>query len=185
MLRKLVFASVLLGLVVTAGAQDKFYTKTGKITFTSKAPLEDIDGVNKTASALLDSRTGTLQFAVLMKGFEFQRALMQEHFNDSYVESSKYPKAEFKGLIVNNNSVNYAKDGTYPVKVKGLLSMHGVTRNIEVPATIAVTNGKLDATSTFTVLLSDYKIAIPAAVKDKVSNAVKVKVDTKLEPFKG
>lgn len=185
MLRKLFFASLCLGLATIASAQDKYFTKTGKITFVSKAPLEDIDAVNKTASAILDTKTGMIQFAVLMKGFEFERALMQEHFNENYVESNKYPKAEFKGLVQNNSAVIYAKDGTYTTKVKGQLTLHGVTKNVEAPATIKVENGKLLATSTFSVQLSDYKIAIPAAVKDKVSNSVKIAVDTKLEPFKG
>lgn len=166
-------------------AQDKYFTKSGKIGFTSKAPLEDIEATNKTATAVLDSRSGEMQFSVQMKGFEFEKALMQEHFNDNYVESDKYPKAEFKGSITNNSEINYNKPGTYPAKVKGKMTLHGVTKDVETTGTIKVTGNGLDATSAFTIQLSDYNIKIPAVVKKKVANNVKITVDTKLEPFKG
>lgn len=168
----------------TLTAQDRYFTKTGKIEFYSKAALEDIEAKNKTVTAVLDAKTGALQFAVQMRGFEFEKALMQEHFNENYVESTKYPKAEFKGTVVNNAAVNYAKAGTYNVTVKGKLTLHGVTKDVEAPGTIKVEGGKVDATSTFTIQLSDYKISIPAVVKDKISNAIKIMVDTKLEPLK-
>lgn len=179
---------VLAGLLVfatTLQAQDRYYTKTGKVEFLSKAPVEDIEAKNKTVTAVLDAKSGALQFAIQMKGFEFEKALMQQHFNDNYAESDKYPKAEFKGAIVNNAAVNYAKEGTYPVKVKGKLSLHNVTRDVEVPGTIKVAGGKVEAISTFDIKLSDYKIAIPSPVKDKISNTIKIVVDTKLEPLKG
>src|SRR4051794_3030998 len=83
-------------------AQDKYFTKTGKIGFYSITSLENVEAVNKTAGAILDSKTGAVQFAALMKGFEFKKALMQEHFNENYIESNQYPKAEFRGSIVNN-----------------------------------------------------------------------------------
>jgi polyisoprenoid-binding protein YceI len=186
MLKKNLFVIVaLLSLGTLAQAQDKYFTKTGKITFSSKAPLEDIEAKNKTAAAIIDIKTGAIQFSVLMKGFEFEKALMQEHFNENYVESNKYPKAEFKGAIVNNKDINYTKDGTYPAIVKGQLTIHGVTQTIEAPGTIKVADGKIEATSTFNIRLSDYKISIPSVVKDKINNNVKVSVDTKLDPYKG
>ena len=166
-------------------AQDRFFTKTGKVEFFSKAPLEDIEAKNKTVMAVLDTKTGAMQFSVQMKSFEFEKALMQEHFNENYVESNKYPKADFKGNVVNNSAVNYTKDGIYNVTVKGKLTMHGVTKDVQAPGTIKVAGGKIDAASTFNILLSDYKISIPSVVKDKVSNTIKISVDTKLEPLKG
>lgn len=186
MLLKNTLAIAALLLFATAvNGQDRYYTKTGKIEFVSKAALEDIEAKNKTVTAVLDTKSGALQFAVQMKGFEFEKALMQQHFNDNYVESDKYPKAEFKGAITNNNAVNYAKGGAYPVKVKGKLTLHNVTRDVEVPGTIRVENGAVDAAATFTIKLSDYNIAIPSPVKDKISNNIKIVVDTKLEPLKG
>ena len=100
---------MLFALVLTASVSfaQKFYTKTGKVSFYSKAPLEEIEGKNKTAMAVLDSKSGALQFAVQMKGFEFEKQLMQQHFNENYVESNKYPQAEFKGTITNNSDIKY------------------------------------------------------------------------------
>src|SRR5687768_1772756 len=92
-------------------AQERFFTKSGKVSFYSKAPLEDIEAHNKSVTAVLDTKTGNLQFALQMKGFEFEKALMEEHFNESYVESDKYPRADFKGQVLNNAAINYAKNG--------------------------------------------------------------------------
>ena len=175
----------LLLFAATVNAQDRYFTKTGKIEFFSKASLEDIEAKNKTVTAVLDTKTGAVQFSVQMKGFEFEKKLMQEHFNENYVESNKYPKADFKGAVTNNSSVNYAQDGTYNATVKGKLTLHGVTKDIEAPATIKVAGGKIDASSTFNILLSDYKISIPSVVKDKISNTIKISVNTNLEPLKG
>jgi polyisoprenoid-binding protein YceI len=186
MLKKNLMAVLVLALTtVAAQAQEKYFTKSGKISFESKAPLEDIEAKNKTAMAVLDSKSGALQFSVQMKGFEFEKALMQEHFNENYVESDKHPKAEFKGTITNNSDINYTKNGTYTAKVKGKMTLHGVTKDVETTGTVKVNGSSLDATSTFNLQLSDYNIKIPSVVKDKISNNVKITVDTKLEPFKG
>ena len=183
MLRKTLTLSLIM-LSTLAFSQDKFYTKTGKIDFYSKAPLEDIEAKNKTATAVIDSKSGAIQFQVQMRGFEFEKKMMQEHFNENYVESSKYPKSEFKGTITNNSEINYTKDGNYTAKVKGKLTLHGVTKDVETTGTLKVSGGKVDAASTFNILLSDYNIKIPAVVKDKVSNNVKIVVSCLLEPLK-
>jgi len=168
----------------SAAFAQKFYTKTGKITFTSNASLEDIEAKNKSVVSILDTKAGTLQFSVLMKSFEFEKALMQEHFNASYVESDKYPKAEFKGMITNNKDINYTKPGTYTAKVKGLLTIHGVTKPVTTTGIIKVESDGLKSTSSFEVKLADYKIAVGAGVKDKIAKSVKIEVDAKLEPLK-
>jgi polyisoprenoid-binding protein YceI len=165
-------------------AQDKYFTKTGKITFYSKAPMEDIDGKNKTVTAVIDSKSGAIQFAVQIKGFEFEKQLMQQHFNENYMESNKYPKSEFKGTITNNSDINYKKDGTYTAKVKGQLTIHGVTKTVETTGSLKINGGKVDANAAFNVLISDYDIKIPSIVKDKVSNTIKIVVDCTLEPLK-
>ncbi len=166
-------------------AQDKFFTKSGSVTFHSKAPLENIEANHKSVTCVLDTKTGNMQFAVLMKGFEFEKALMQEHFNENYVESHKYPKADFKGQVLNNNEINYTKEGTYSAKVKGMLTIHGETREVETKGTIVVKQDKLLTVAEFIILLSDYKIEIPRLVKDNISNNVKITVDCSLEPLKG
>lgn len=172
-------------LSAAANAQGRYFTKTGTVDFFSKATLEDIEARNNTVTAVLDAKTGALQFSVPMKGFEFEKKLMQEHFNENYVESGKYPTATFKGAVGNNSAVNYTKDGIYNVNVKGKLTLHGVTKDVEAPGTVKVEGGKVSAASTFVIKLSDYNIAIPAVVKDKISNSIKINVDTRLEPLKG
>ena len=183
---KNLFVVIATSLISTSSlmAQDKYFTKSGRINFVSKAALENIDGNNKAVTCVLDTKTGNVQFAVLMKGFEFEKALMQEHFNENYVESHKYPKAEFKGQVVNNPEINYVKEGTYVVKVKGMLTMHGETKEVETVGNVVVKSGKLQAGAEFNILLSDFKIEIPKLVKDNVSNSVKIIVDCSLEPFK-
>jgi hypothetical protein len=166
-------------------AQDKYFTKAGKIIFYSKASLENIEASNKTVTCVLDTKTGNLQFAVMMKAFEFEKALMQEHFNENYVESHKFPKAEFKGQLSNNADVNYNRDGIYPVKVRGRLTIHGETRDVETNGTVAVKGGKIEADAVFNVALADYNISIPAVVKDNISKTVSITVDCSLDPFKG
>jgi hypothetical protein len=170
---------------LSSNAQDKFFTKNGKILFKcTKSPLEKIEATNKSSVCVLDSRTGNMQFAVMMKGFEFERALMQEHFNENYVESNKFPKAEFKGQVINNGEINYNADGSYPAKVKGSLAIHGETKDVETTGTIQVKNGKISANADFIIQLSDYRISIPAIVSDKISNTVNISVDCSLEQLK-
>ena len=165
-------------------AQGRYFTKTGRIEFSSKARLEDIDAVNKSVTAVLDAKSGALQFSVLMKGFEFDKALMQEHFNENYIESDKYPKADFKGTITNNSNIDYSKPGTYTANVNGKLTIRGVTKDVQTTGTIKVEGENLATTSAFNILLSDYNIKIPAVVKDKINNNVRISVNTKLEPLK-
>jgi len=165
-------------------AQGKYYTKSGKISFFSSAPLENIEATNRSVVCLLDPGTGDLQFSLLMKGFEFKKALMQEHFNKNYVESNKYPRSEFKGQITNNSSVNYSVNGTYTVNVNGRLTIHGETKDVETTGTVSVKDGKIRVNSTFNILLADYKIVIPRLYSDNISKTIKINVDCTLNPLK-
>ena len=165
----------------------KYFTKNGKINFDATSPNspEKVEAVNRTVTCVVDTKTGNIQFAALMKGFEFEKALMQEHFNENYVESDKFPKAEFKGLIDDNEAVNYSKDGTYAVKVRGKLTIHGQTQDVETHGKLIVENGKISLSGDFNVILSDYKVSIPGLVADKVSKNAKISVACQLELFKG
>ncbi len=165
----------------------KYFTKMGTISFDATSPSspERIEGKNKTVTCVMDTKTGEVQFAVLMKGFIFEKALMEEHFNENYVESDKFPKTEFKGLIANNGKINYSKNGSYPVQVKGRLTMHGETRDVETSGKLTIQDGKINVAADFTVLLSDFKISIPGLVADKVSKSAKIGVGCALELFKG
>ena len=179
----IVIGGLLLLASLAGNAQGKFYTKTGRISFFSSTPLEDIDAVNRSVVGVLDTKTGDLQFAALMKGFEFRKALMQEHFNADYAESSKYPKAEFKGQIASSSEINYTTNGSFAVKVKGKLTIHGVTKDIEANGTITVKDGKLTLASTFNVLVADYNITIEKLYRDNIAKTIKVTVDCTLSPL--
>lgn len=180
--------SLLIIFVLIAGfslqAQDKYFTKTGKIAFYSVAPLEDIEAHHRSVTAILDTKAGSLQFLLLINGFEFEKALMQEDFNEDYLESPKYPKAEFKGQVLNNSAITYSKDGEYLAKVKGTLSLHGEAKEMEASGKLIVKEGKIFMNAIFNILLSDYKIPISKLVKDKISNKVKITLDAALEPLK-
>lgn len=186
MLKNIFLIGGALLLTITNVQAQKFFTKTGRIDFNATAPSspEKIEAVNKTVTCVLDAASGNIQFAVLIKGFTFERALMQEHFNENYLESDKFPKAEFKGVITNNSAVNYTKDGDYTVTVKGKLTLHGETREVESPGKISVKGGKISASASFTAVLGDYKVEVPTLVSDKVSKTTKITVACTLEPLK-
>ena len=167
---------------ITIKAQ-KFYTKTGKISFFSATAMENIEANNRSVTALLDSKTGEVQFTVLMKGFEFKKALMQEHFNDNYIESDKFPKATFKGHVENNSEINYGTDGNYTARVKGQLSIHGVTKDIETSGTISIKDGKPVLNSIFSVLIADYNITVQRIHRDNISRTIKITVEADLTPL--
>jgi polyisoprenoid-binding protein YceI len=162
--------------ITTVSAQSRIFTKSGTISFSAGTAVEDVDGSNKSVTSIVDTGTGQIEFAVLMRGFEFKRALMQDHFNENYVESEKFPKSIFKGKVLNISDVDFTKDGTYAVKVKGSLDLHGVSKEIEVPATFTVSKGVISAISEFIINNADFNITIPGAVADKVSPTVSVQV---------
>lgn len=163
----------------------KYYTKAGKISFFSDTALEKIEAHNHKATSVIDLASGQMEFAVLIKAFQFEKALMQEHFNENYMESDKFPKATFKGEIQNLSDINFKKDGDYAAKIKGKLTMHGVTKDIETTGTFNVKSGKISASSIFNVLVADYGIKIPAVVKDNIAKEVKIEVNIDYEELKG
>jgi polyisoprenoid-binding protein YceI len=164
-------------------AQSKYFTKSGSITFDASGVTEDIKAENKKATFVLDGKTGTIELAVLLKAFEFDRALMQEHFNENYVESDKYPKSTYKGKITDFGTINLTKDGSYPVKITGQLTIHGQTKDVPAHGTFLVKDGKVSGTASFKILLSDFDIEIPSIVNDKISKTVNINVAVWLDPL--
>lgn len=166
---------------LTTNAQTKYFTKKGKITFYSKTSMENIDATNSRVASVLEVETGKLEFSVLISAFEFEKALMQEHFNEDYMESKKFPKATFKGAITNMKDVDLKKDGSYAVTITGELLLHGVTKTITEKATILVKGGKISATCDFNVTVKDYQIKAPS----KVAEVIQVKINIgQFEPLK-
>lgn len=159
----------------------KYMTRTGKVSFFSSTSVENIEAFNNEAAAVLDSKTGDVAFQVPIKSFKFEKALMQEHFNENYMESDKYPKADFKGKINDISKVNFEKDGTYNVTSTGKMTIHGVTKDVTIPGTITVKGSEATMNSKFKVKTADYGIKVPSMVVTKVAKEIEVTVNSILK----
>ena len=168
----------------TAIQAQKYFTRTGKVSFYASTPLENIEAVTKETTAVIDTATKELAFQVTVKSFLFERTLMQEHFNENYMESDKYPNSTFKGKIADSSKVDFAKDGSYTVNVKGELIMHGITKNITVPGTITVKKGVIIVNSKFKIKPEDYNIKISSMVANKIAKEIEIKVNCDLQSLK-
>jgi len=175
-MKKAYLLLVLLSLGLSVQAQ-KVFTKTGTITFHSDAPLEKIEATNSKATTVIDTESGDIQWAVLIKAFKFDKSLMEEHFNENYMESSKFPKATFIGMIENIKDIKFTEDGEYTAKVKGSLTIHGESKEVQTEAIITVQDENINGVCEFEILLEDYKIDIPSVVTDNISKTVVLKVD--------
>ena len=176
-MKKLLFLSVAILSITSAFAQKKLYsTTTGTTSFDAGTGVENISATNKSTTSVFDAVSGQMQFKIMNKGFEFWSQLMQDHFNENYMESDKYPKTMFSGNITDIKKVNFSKDGTYPVTVKGTLDMHGVKKEIVTTGSLKIKGDQVIGTSSFIVALADYNIVIPGVVKDKLAKTVKIDV---------
>lgn len=153
----------------------------GIITFFSKSPLENIEASNRKVTIVLKTTTNDIQFGVTMLSFKFASSLMEEHFNENYVESDKYPTCTFRGKI--NETIDYTKDGEYKVTAKGTMDLHGVSKEIEVPGTITVKGNTITINSKFNIKIADYKIKVPSMYVQNIAEEVEVTVNGSLEPF--
>ena len=176
-MKKIMIAALLVCFTGTLHAQ-KYMTRTGRISFSSHTPLENIDAINNEVSAVLDGKTGAVVFQAPVKSFKFERALMEEHFNENYMESNKYPRADFNGKITDIAIANFTKDGSYKVTASGKLTMHGVTKDITVPVTLTVKGQEVTGQANFKITPGDYNIKIPSLVQDKIDKQISVKVNT-------
>lgn len=148
-----------------AFAQQRYATRTGEVVFHSETPMENIDAVNHKASGVIDLTSGQVQVSMLIKAFEFEKALMQEHFNENYMESNTHPKGEFKGKVAGFTAENLDKPGKYEVTLTGELDIHGVKQPRTLNGTVEVdASGALKTTCKFTVKPADHGIKIPGGV---------------------
>jgi len=149
----------ILAISLTATSQ-KLTTSKSHIKFYSHTVAEDIEANNYKAVGTIDTEKGTVVFSVPMQSFEFEKALMQKHYNSpKFLDTKQFPKAKLKGIISNLSDVNFKKDGNYNVTVKGEMTMHGVTKKVEEKATIIVKGGKVSVSTKFKISLADYKVA--------------------------
>lgn len=181
-MKKIALIFTLALFVLSANAQ-KYMTKNGFIGFFSHTPMEDIKGDNNQVAGVINIATGDMVFQALVKSFHFDRALMEEHFNENYMESEKFPKATFKGKITNLSAVNFTKNGTYEVSVEGDLTIHNVTNKVTNKGTIEIITGGINASSKFKIVPEDYKIEIPGVVREKISKDLEVTVLMKYSPL--
>ena len=175
-LKTYVVAALLLLTCNLAAAQNVLIDKEGIAHFFSEAPLEDIEATNKKAVGAIDLDKGTVAVSIVMKNFHFDKSLMEEHFNENYLESDKYPKAQFKGKIVGFDSFDFTKPGTITVKADGELEIHGVKKPLTSEVTFEIAENAIGATTTFKVALEDHKIKIPKLVIKNIAEVVDVDV---------
>lgn len=164
--------------VALEGNAQKFVAEKSVITFFSDALIEDITATNSKTVSILNKQSGELAFAVPIREFKFEKKLMQQHFNEKYMESEKYPKASFSGVLQNFDA---SRTGVQNVKAKGKLTIHGVTREVEIEGTADVSD-KIILKSKFPVKLADYKVEIPQLVFQNIAETVDVTVDITYKP---
>ena len=168
-------------LVSFANAQERFLTKKGMISFFSETPIENIEAQNNQVLSIVDATSGKMAIAILMKSFMFKKALMQEHFNENYVESDKYPKATFKGDVLDFDKMGAIET---TASIKGNLTMHGVTNETTIEAVIKRKVDLIEMTGDFFINLSDFDVKIPSIVKNKISQKIKVSFRFQHKPYK-
>jgi hypothetical protein len=177
MLKNKIISLLLLASLCQLISAQKYVIKNGHIGFFSHTPMEDIEAHNRQVVSSIDCSSGELAFALLIKSFVFKTALMQEHFNENYMESDKLPKAGFNGKIDNISKIDFKKDGTYPAEVSGDLTIHGVTKHVTTKGTIVI-KGKTIATDAKIVIIpQDYDIKIPSLVENKIAKEIQVTIE--------
>ena len=165
-------------LVLNAQAQ-RYQTSSASVQFFSEAPLEDISAITTNVNSVMDTASKAIVILIPIKSFEFEKKLMQEHFNENYLESEKYPNAIFKGKIDGLKSVI----GTRAAKAIGTLELHGVVKEVEIDGKISFDENTYKLVSTFNIKLEDYEIKIPKAVFYNIAEEVEVSVDIEYLPY--
>ena len=180
-MKRLIILSLLTMLVLSASGQ-KYMTKTGFISFFSHTPMEDIKGDNNQVASVIDISTGEMVFQVLIKSFHFEKTLLEEHFNENYMESDKFPKASFKGKITNLSTVDFKKNGSYEVQVEGDLTIRDVTKKMSVKGILEVVTGGINTNAKFIIAPEDFNIEIPSVVRENIAKTIEVTVAMKYSP---
>ncbi|MDE3236589.1 MAG: YceI family protein [Bacteroidota bacterium] len=177
---KILSLLVLSGMILSAHAQKIYATRTGQVFFNASGGMEKIAAVNNQVESKMLDKTGQIVFSLLVKGFHFDNQLMEDHFNENYMESSKYPKAEFKGYLKNLNAIDISKDGRYNIQVSGQMMIHGVTQKLESEGILIVANGKIEIKGSFKINIKDFGIN-GLYIGDKIAKTATVDLDCKYE----
>jgi YceI-like domain len=179
---KYVIKLLIISLLVSTKSFGQLYsTQAGETSFFSETPMENISGINKTVGAFINTATSEVAVSMKMTAFDFPNKLMQEHFNENYMESEKFPTGSFKGKIV--EAIDFTKNGTYDVTAKGQLTLHGVTQARDLKGKLTIENQKISLVCNFDVKLVDHKIDVPKLVFAKIAEVISVKAKYAFTPY--
>ena len=171
-----IIVSLLMSLQVSA---QKYFTRTGITQFeASEKAFEPVEAINNSTTAILNTNTGAVAAQVFMAGFQFKNALMQEHFNENYMESHKYPKATLKGQLEGFSKARMTTDSSFTLN--GILTIKGIEKEIQVEVFLKEENKHLYATTNFSVRPEDFDINIPSLVRDKIAKEIQISVEYEL-----
>lgn len=161
---------------LTASAQSLLSCQKGSVHFSSDAPLELIEASTNELKGLIDPGKKTFAYTLDVVSFKgFNSSLQQEHFYENYMETRKYPKANFQGKIIED--IEFNVDGTHDIRAKGTLNIHGVEQERIIPCTLVIENGTVSISTKFTVLLKDHNISIPKIVYQKIAEEITVDIE--------
>jgi polyisoprenoid-binding protein YceI len=169
MMRTLILLMTLLPLTLSG---QRYVTKNAKVSFFSKTPVENIEAHNNQVNVALNFADGSMAIRVLIKSFTFEKALMQQHFNENYMESDKYPNSTFNGKMKDFQNIDLTKNGVHNVEVSGDMTIHGVTKQVTTKGTIEVKGNSVIGVSEFTIKLKDYNVKRPKAVAEEITITV-------------
>lgn len=161
----------------------RYFTRNGEVKFFSEAPMENIEAVNNKALCIIDLSKGQVAVDMLIKAFEFEKALMQEHFNENYMESDVYPKATYKGKFQVPEGLSKMKEGEYLIAVMGEIVIHGVKQKLDLPVNFKVANDVIYTEFEFVVSVIDHEIKIPKIVRENIAKEILVMAEFELEPY--
>lgn len=161
-------------------SQEKYFTKTGKISFYSHAIVEDIEAENNQVFCIMDFKKKEISIKLLIRSFHFEKALMEEHFNENYLESEKYSYASFYGAFTELEKINEVKS---KFRFSGKIKIHGVEKEISEEAILVKEVGKYNLSGSFKLKVADFDIEIPSVVNDNIAKEIEVKVDLLLKPY--
>lgn len=181
---KRIIALLIVVLSISAAVQaQKYLTKTGEIEIFSETSLFMIEAKNQQVAAIINGETGDVVASTLVRSFKFHEALVEEHFNENYMESHLYPKSQFKGKITNFSAIDLSKSGTYSINLEGDLTMHGETNKVASKGTLVVKSGTITASTEFTISLAQFKIRVEEKYKDRINDEIKLSIHFELKPM--
>ena len=179
---KKLFFSIFVCFSLTFYGQEKYYTKTAEVTFEASVhSFEAVKAKHENVTALFNTNTGEIAALILIKGFRFKNALMEEHFNENYMESDAFPKASFKGKIDGIDQIGFSKNKQQLV-LNGIVTIREITKKVSFDVIVSASDGKIYLEGDFILNPSDFGIEVPGIVREKIAKEVSVMLNLKLDP---